>query len=351
MRLMEKSPDARYATAEEVIAAIDAAMEGTSPTPPPVTMSGREAVFPGPSIPPPPGGAFTSSPTPISIAPAPVPAVEPTPTPAPAPAAVSTPPPRVEAEPPPAPAERPRRLWAYGIGIGAVAVVAVLVGWPSIGDHAGDAPALPPTSAPFATAPPPPPPPVAPPSAPTAAAKPAPTGPYDGAASRATLRRAVPQRDFPHAAEAFFALADHEPAAFAEPLLLAPTRDLAAAVALSGSADADRVFAALAHRLGAAGPDVLYELVRTRGGSKAAARAEALLAEDEVAALATPALRITFGLRQAPCPAKAALLDRAAAEGDARTLVVMDTTAAACLGRSKALGDARAALKARLRGR
>ena len=112
------------------------------------------------------------------------------------------------------------------------------------------------------------------------------------------------------------------------------------------------MFDALAHRVPGSGADVLYELVRTRGGSRRPPPApEALLAQPEVAALATPALRITFELRQAPCPDKAALLDRAAAEGDARTLIVMETTAAACLGRSKALGDARDALKARLRGR
>src|SRR6185437_12413073 len=88
----------------------------------------------------------------------------------------------------------------------------------------------------------------------------------------------------------------------------------------------------------------------TRGGTKASARAEVLLRKADVIARATPATRVTFALRDAPCPEKAGLLSRAAAEGDERTLVVMETLAATCLGRSPALADAEQALKARLRG-
>jgi hypothetical protein len=54
-------------------------------------------------------------------------------------------------------------------------------------------------------------------------------------------------------------------------------------------------------------------------------------------------------LRQAPCPEKAALLDQAASDGDLRTLVVLQTVTAACLGKSAALDDAIHALKVRLR--
>jgi hypothetical protein len=37
-------------------------------------------------------------------------------------------------------------------------------------------------------------------------------------------------------------------------------------------------------------------------------------------------------LRDAPCAEKAALLEKAAADGDLRTLTVMQTTVTACLG-------------------
>ncbi len=174
---------------------------------------------------------------------------------------------------------------------------------------------------------------------------------FDTAAAKAALRRAASGHDWPHATEAFLALADHDATAFHDPALLAPTRDMAAAAAIAGGDGAERVFDALGRALGADGADVLYEIVRTRGGSKAAARADELLRRGDVMARATPALRITFALREAPCPEKAALLDRAVADGDARTLVVMQTVGAACLGRNPALGEAVKGLKARLRGK
>jgi serine/threonine-protein kinase len=181
----------------------------------------------------------------------------------------------------------------------------------------------------------------------------APAAPFDAtaaSAARTMLRRAAATRDWVHANEAFFALADGDPASFHDATLLAPTRDVASAAAVTGGPLADRVFEVLGQRTGSDGPDILYEIVRTRGGSKAAAIAQDLLGKSDVLARATPALRITVALRNAPCPEKAGLLDRAVAEGDARTLVVMETVGAACLGRNPALAASMTALKARLRG-
>jgi serine/threonine-protein kinase len=65
---------------------------------------------------------------------------------------------------------------------------------------------------------------------------------------------------------------------------------------------------------------------------------------------ASPALRVTWSLREAPCPEKAALLDRAKADGDVRTLAVLQTTVTACLGmRHDALKATIRALRLRLR--
>ena len=61
-----------------------------------------------------------------------------------------------------------------------------------------------------------------------------------------------------------------------------------------------------------------------RGGSKAAARATDLLGRAEVRAHASPALKITMELRDAPCAGKEELLDRAVADGDQRTLMAMN---------------------------
>jgi serine/threonine-protein kinase len=106
----------------------------------------------------------------------------------------------------------------------------------------------------------------------------------------------------------------------------------------------------MGHALGADGLDILYEIVRVRGGSKAAALAEAQLREAGAMDRASPALRVTWMLRDAPCPEKAALLEKAAAEGDWRTLAVMQTTVTACLGpQNEALKAAIKALRPKAR--
>jgi len=154
----------------------------------------------------------------------------------------------------------------------------------------------------------------------------------DTSAARTVLRHAAAGHDWFH-----------------DPAMITAARDVAASAGVAGGEAADRVFAALAQRLGSDGLDVLYDIVRTRGGSRAATRAQELLRQGPVIARATPELRITVALRDAPCADQTALLERAAAEGDARTLVVMETVSSSCLGKSNALEVAVKALKARLR--
>ena len=193
---------------------------------------------------------------------------------------------------------------------------------------------------------------VAPSAAPSVpAATAAPVAPVASAVdpiARAVFRNAAVARDFQHGIEPFFALVEHDPAAFREAVLAVAARDLAVTLAAAPGDNTDRVFEALARRLGSDGVDVLYEIVRTRGGSKAASRAEALLAQDDVSARATPALQVTYALRAAPCMDKLALLDRAGSAGDARTLVVMETTCRACFSRNQALEAAIKSLRQRL---
>ncbi len=369
-RLLEKAPDGRYDTAEAVIEAIDAALDVGSPTAPPVQIGDATPIFPGPSMLPPAlprefpaptssrpeAGASASSsadngatsntgPTAMATA-APV---------RPAAAVVSS---------------APARRWPYLAGVAVLGLAAVAVWQWSSADRGSDAqraseaavaapPPAPSTPTPSKAmvarpSPAPSPGPAVPATAsPTATASAAAAAgpPFDALAARLTFRKAATARDWAHATEAFFALADHDPSGFHDPAMLAPARDFAAHNALAGGEAADRVFDALAQKLGSDGPDVLYEILRTRGGSRASARAEVLLRKADVIARATPATRIAFALRDAPCPEKAGLLDRAAAEGDERTLVVMETLAATCLGRSSALADAEKALRARLRGK
>ena len=321
MRLLEKSPDARYPSGDAVIAALDAALEGgvvmLTPTPTPVTISAPAPVISTPYVP-----ARGSLPS-LSVA-----------------------------------SGRKRLPYAAAV-VGALAVVGLALRL-SLAPTADIPPreaattlapapheaAAPPSVAAIAVAF------AAPVAAPSvAAAVVAPAPPVAGAVdpiARALFRNALAAHDFKHGIEPFFTLVEHDAAAFREPLLATAARDLAVTIASVPGDEADRVFDALAHRLGSDGVDVLYEIVRTRGGSKAATRAEALLAQSDVSARGTPALQITYALRAAPCADKLALLDRAVATGDVRTQVVMATTCKACFSRNQPLEDATKALHLRL---
>jgi hypothetical protein len=74
-----------------------------------------------------------------------------------------------------------------------------------------------------------------------------------------------------------------------------------------------------------------------------------VLRQKDVIARGTPEMRIAFALREASCVDKLGLLDRAAAEGDGRALVVLQTQGVACFRKNnRAVQEAMAALRARL---
>jgi hypothetical protein len=263
----------------------------------------------------------------------------------------------------PAPLPRARSRWPYFAAAIAVVVAGILGVDAWISDKrrtsasppeaAASMPA--PTAAPAATevssaglAPAPTPPASAGTRPPVPAAATDAGAPFDAGAARLMLRRASAVKDWARATAAFFALAEHDPDSFHDPALVVAARDMAAVAGAADGEETDRIFDTLAQRLGSGGPDILYEIVRTRGGSKSATRAHDLLRNEDVLARATAELRITIALRDAACPDKTALLDRAVTEGDGRTLLVMQTVGAACLGRNQALYDAQRALRIRL---
>jgi hypothetical protein len=136
--------------------------------------------------------------------------------------------------------------------------------------------------------------------------------------------------------------------------------DLAMRVAVVSDRDADHVFDVLATRTGTRGPDLLFSLVTTKGGSRAAKRAEDMLRDETMRARGTPALRIAYDLRATRCGDKPALFERAASEGDGRalgqlTLLNQDCrsrwrrTTECCFPRDPALVAAIDQLRARLR--
>lgn len=94
----------------------------------------------------------------------------------------------------------------------------------------------------------------------------------------------------------------------------------------------DRLFDLIAHEMGTAGGDLLYELMTTKGGSRAAKRAEDLLRDAGLRGRASPAMRIAYELRSAKrCDDKVALLARAASDGDGRTLGQLQLLNRSCL--------------------
>lgn len=87
------------------------------------------------------------------------------------------------------------------------------------------------------------------------------------------------------------------------------------------SPDAERLFTFLMSGAGPAGPDILFDLVTTRGGSRAASYADELLRRPEVVAKGTPALKIANEMRlTATCQDRTKLFDRVKSEGDRRVL-------------------------------
>jgi eukaryotic-like serine/threonine-protein kinase len=240
---------------------------------------------------------------------------------------------------------------AVGVGVGA----ALVFNRSSVGPRVAALPSAPPDVASAPGLPVPPAEAAAPSAAsatvPAAASTPAPApAPAEteaSAAQRTLLLRALRVRDWKGGEAAFLDLVEHEPAAFRTPDMALAARDLAVAVEREGFGD--RLFDALTNRLGTSGLDVLYDLVATKGRAGAALRAGEILRRAEVMERATPELRVAFALREAPCVEKLGLLDRAAAEGDGRALVVLQTQGVACFRKNnKAVLGAMAALRSRL---
>ena len=168
----------------------------------------------------------------------------------------------------------------------------------------------------------------------------------DTGPSRLLLVRAARARDFRSGGGALVTLVDRDPLVLREPEVAAAARDVA--VGLEPEGAADEVFDALSRRADGPGLDVLYTLVEGRGGSRAASRAAELLRRPGVIAGASPALRVAFALREAPCDPKPLLFDQAAREGDGRALVVLETLGRACFQRSRPLETTIGELRARL---
>jgi hypothetical protein len=137
------------------------------------------------------------------------------------------------------------------------------------------------------------------------------------------MNEAAATRDAKRGAAALLALAAADPAAFRDRDVVAEAAAVAVTVALDPVLSGDVLALLGGPTLGEGGPDVLFHMASFYGGSRGAARANELLARPDVLAHASPALRVARDLKRAPCRERAALYDRAADEGDERTLTVL----------------------------
>jgi serine/threonine-protein kinase len=197
---------------------------------------------------------------------------------------------------------------------------------------------------------------------PTAAAPAEPTerpGADRAAAARKLMRASIEPREWGRGAEGLATLAEVSPSSFEDRSVVNDTIAIAAGIEVGGGEKADKVFDALTSKLGSQGLDILYEIVSTRGGSKAASRATEILRSKDVIERASPALRVAMELRDASsCRERLDLLERARTEGDTRAVAVLDNmrqldcvskSGECCFKTNPAVADAIKQIYARLR--
>ncbi len=97
--------------------------------------------------------------------------------------------------------------------------------------------------------------------------------------------------------------------------------DLTMRIMLVVGPEPDDMFDQLVNHMGTTGIDILYQLVTTKGGSRAATLAQKLLDRPDVVARGTEAVRLAYALRSSKsCEAKKALFPAIGEHGDGRSL-------------------------------
>lgn len=147
--------------------------------------------------------------------------------------------------------------------------------------------------------------------------------PPDAETLRNTLTQAAKDEHWAKAAHALLALAEIEPEAFKEPGVSAAAVSTAVALETVGGKASETVFEVFKTKLGPRGLWLLFDIVRTKGGTKGSERAARILADPAVSERSPPALKIAFDLVQAPCSQKPALFPRAVQDGDHRAYTAL----------------------------
>ncbi len=112
------------------------------------------------------------------------------------------------------------------------------------------------------------------------------------------------------------------------------------AIALSKENAESELLEALANDLGSKGLDILYALVEGQGRAPVALAAMKFLEDKTRVAKGTPAMQIALALRVGSCAEKQKLFERASKEGDMRTRIVLETLGRDCFPQSADLEKA-----------
>lgn len=162
-----------------------------------------------------------------------------------------------------------------------------------------------------------------------------PGGPTDAREAQAKFSKDVRSQRLKEAVASLAQLLELDPDAPRDSEVRGDIVELAMRVMLLEGPEPDAVFEQISAHMGTTGADILYELITTRGGSRAAKRAEEMLKDEGVRARGSPALRVTYALRTArSCEEKIALFDRAKTDGDGRTMGQLQILNKSCSRRS-----------------
>ena len=178
----------------------------------------------------------------------------------------------------------------------------------------------------------------------------------DASGWRMNLRNAARRKEWPAASEAVLTLLRLDPGAFRDHDVQAALRNAAVGLEDAGGEAADKFFDTLSRQTGAEGLDLIYDIARFRAGTKAGKRATEILRRPDVMIAASPALRVLFDYREASCMGRRDLFSRMSEQGDDRALAELVAQRDADCGRrdpccykeSRALATAIRSLKTRL---
>ena len=120
-------------------------------------------------------------------------------------------------------------------------------------------------------------------------------------------------------------LADVAPGALRDPETRTAAKRVAEQAGEKTGPETDRVYYVLSYKFGTEGLDVLYEVRMSATSPKSALRAAAILDHGGTSDRASPALRTTLTIMKSACRNKQFLFAKAGADGDARTLAMLET--------------------------